>query len=650
MTSNPIFESINLASTIHEPQLPRPPSSRSSRSSTSSISDASDEELDPTEFLSTESPQLLKQSIEPQKTSSSSLSNSIDTITESLDLLSDLSSHPTDSPLQHLQEVYQTLQRDLLHNLSLHKQALNRGSNSLNQIREVISQNLHQISENQYSLNELYQREASFNKSMVKKFVKWDTKRDKLLKKVQTIKSSSNDHGIKLLKLLDEADNLDSEIVKLESKLNSLKAKRKILLDEINDTSSVLESRSSAFVKSFKELDSVGETAIFDILRQNSLLDEKSRILVKRVPVDVTFQNQYKKFKDAESLMESHIPDNKSGNSEANPGTLAAGAGQTRNAVAAQHNPDSIGAQPYNPDSMGTQPYNPDSMGTQPYDPGAMGTQPYNPDPTTPHHPSAADSPYHDGFNKGHRQSEKLKQQLQYIFNTYVKPLLEQNERRHTPIRVDDRDNTITSKIDLVPILAFLEHKVDAYTQLSKETGQISTVYHQYGSCWNDICSSLKRNENELQASIFGDKLTIDSTISTLLSNSIEILLKSTSYASTISKDPMSPIMGLILNEATALLSALELVPSVRPESVTIYRDKFKQKGVDQHQMQPESTPSAPGPISDPISGSISASDFLYNVSSNAIEHKIIDKVESVPPLKGKTSGRNLNGKQLKGE
>ncbi|EGV59967.1 hypothetical protein CANTEDRAFT_136475 [Yamadazyma tenuis ATCC 10573] len=657
-----LFESINLASTINDTNMHRTPLRMPpDLESVSGTSD--DEELDPTEFLSSDSPELLKQphnqknvidpipetsggeqlsGLSPQSSSSEPVLT--DTIHKSMSMLDSviqdslvdsLSIHlPThngqydsdsESPIQHLQQNFDRLQGELRSNIVLHKSALEKGSDSLNRLRDTIADNLHSLSEIQYSLNELYQRESARNKELCNRFIKWDEKRRKLLAKIQYIKSDKNSFGIKLSGLLDESTSLDSEIMEYEAKLLSLKAKRKILQTEIEDTSSVLESRTSLFVKAFKELDRNGEVAVLAALRQNGLTDEKANVLLKKIAVDVTFVKHYEK------KLEQSVRVNRS--SPSKPSSEKA-------TTIIQDKPNRIEVQAYEPPTS--------QMGMQAYDPGV---QEYEP----PAHPPIqrpytanrnSSDPYDKGFSRGFEQSEKFKSQLQHIYEQYIKPLLEQRDREkgYRSLKVDDNENTVTSKIDLVPILEFLEHKVDAYSELSNKTGKLSTIYHQYSSCWKDVCSSIRKRENDLQASIFGQREDVESAISSILKSTLDDLLLSAEYSSNISSDPESPLKRLILHEVNALLSALSIVPSVQESQVKDFKERFESKGISKTRRKD------PPSYTQNLTQSISESDYLYNVSRNAIEHKVIDKTKTHKVLSKKQSNKSLNGKSFKGE
>lgn len=599
-----IFESINLSSTIRE--APPLSAAHTRLESVASLSD--DEDLDPAEFISTESPELL--TTEPLK------NDQIDTTELESDsqLLDDFQKifpssmlKTNDSPIQHLQNEYHQLQSELNHNIQLLHQALENGSSNLNKIRDLIATNYYKLSENQYSLNELYRKESVHNQQVHQRLKKWDDRRTQILKKIKIIKSDDNVYGTKLSGLLDESTILNNDIAEMEAKLSNLKSKKQLLQNEIDEASSVLESQTSKFVNAFKELDKNGEEFVSDILRQNGLTEIQSKVLLKSIPVDVTFENQYKqKLKESILVEQAH----------------RLGFDSKTTTIIEESEQDK------SPSKLTKPTINP-----QPINSNTMGTQAYEPPPDFFSQPETKNSdPYDKGFSQGQAQSERFKAQLQQIYENYIKPFLEQ-QRKGFVLTVDDNENTVSSKVDLNPIAAYLEHKVDAYLELSKQASKMSAVYHQYNSHWKDLCATVTGKEKELEASISNLNLT-DATITSILSSILDDLLEYIDIINSVDANGDQSLKQLILYEVTALLEALKMIPSTSKSLSKEFKAKFKSKGL----FSKGNIPLTQNQSHEDTSGL----EYTYNVSKNAIEHRIIEPVvaESRSPKKKSSNAK----------
>lgn len=670
-----LFESISLSSTM----------GGGTRPGTSDIvSTSEDEELDPTDFLSSQSPELLRQEDrdhinglgpveeEPPEMGQlgPSLSNSgpgpaqsvpdpdllyqskdhkasspesilTDTMHQSLtpelgdmgdtlgveSVLNNLNfseiAYPhektdTESPLQHLQQTYNMLFQELQNNVKLHKQALESGNDNLARIRVRLVDNFHNLSENQYSLHELYERESNYNLAMCERFKKWDQKRSRILDKIKAIKSPKNSYGTKLMSLLDDNAVIDQEIDQLEARLVMLKAKKKLLYTEIDDTSSVLESKTSKYVKAFKELDQNGHAAILETLRQNGLSSEGAMSLVRTTPVDVTFYQHFQ-------------------------GTRGSGTSTPKTSVPTVSAPKAPVSTPKAPVTTPTAPdvgkVSNGNMGMQAYEVPQTYTEPT----PTPNNGNESDA-YHKGFSTGYQQSGKFKQQLQQIFNSYIKPLLEQKEaeRKVSSPNIDDDGNTITEKVDLMPIIDFLQHKVVAYSELSKNSGVMSTVYYKSSGAWRDICYSIESKEKELEYTILDRNKDSDTAIGNILTGILDNLVQFFQDSTKIQPSQNNILSILIHQEADGLIKALSMIPAPFSERKHQYINQFSLKS-------PESKPTKEQSYSQVVE-SESQSSYLYNVNSNAIEHKIIPHKPEEKSKQASTLASTSTSKQVKGE
>lgn len=606
-----MFESISLSSTISKAEARVSNINTNGITSRDPIND--DEELDPTEFLSPGSPGALRvdnsegidNSVKSIDNSVESVDNSVEsddnndfddihddddpfesTIKESITLSSSFgqSRRPDDSPLQFLQQQHNQLLSSLQTAIQSHNRALNKGSSKLNHIRNHISRLFGQISENQYALNELYIKEAGYNETMLAKFKAWDGKRNKILNKIKLVKSDGNNYGVKLTSLLDESSAIDEEIDELEIRLRSLKAKKLTLNSEIQHTSSVLESRTSKYVKSFQELDKNGELAIVNHLRLNGLSDEKVNTLVHKTKVNVSFGDNYKQRSRSKSLEKT-----------------------SKDPKSSVKDPKSSDKSP------------PPSMGMQAYEiPAEVPAE-----TPTPH------SPYDKGYYKGHRQSEKVKQTITRMIDHYMNP------SPHAPplaVKVDDETNTITQKIDLDPILTFLVHQVDAYKEMIRRTGEETTQFHNYFTIWKDICTLLMSQEQDLLTSLSQSKDPEDF----ILNNILGVLNNIYTIVNNQTTNGNTPLIQVINNEIKALLTGLSMLRTDHNDKIQPLETKFHSIGLLQE------------PNTDTITSkpnySFSNADYLYNISANAIEHKMIPQVEQLSPAVKLSSSKLFKG------
>lgn len=664
-TRRSLFESISLSSTVGHAKPQMKPISADIES-TPGTSD--EEDLDPTEFLSSQSPELLKDPSDtkepqtPQQPSdqiSTQISNKssdesiltetmnqsispelfdskFDSVLDTNDLNTFNAGEKMDSgfPLHHLQENYHILSNDLQNHIKLHRQAVESGNDNLSKIRSKIINCLHNLSENQYSLHEIYERESNYNLAMCRRFKKWDEKRSRILAKVKSIKSTDNRYGVKLLTLLDDNAALDQKIDELENKLIVLKAKKKLLHNEIEDTSSVLESRSSKYVNAFQKLDRNGHVAILETLKQNGLSAEAANSLIHTTPVDVTFVNHYNRNREMENRgsdpfepIKEQPPSMDIKKSDSAPeGSIKVP--ENDNNESSSHPKDGNGI-----------------MGIQAYEI----PQNYAEEETLIHHNQQGESDaYSKGFNTGFKQSEKVKQQLQKLFESYIKPLLEQKESaaaERQAINVDDDENTITTKLDLDPIITFLQHKVVAYSELSAKSGTMSTVYHKCSESWKDICFTIEQKEKQLEFTLLDRAEDADRSIGTILTETLDYLSSSFDFAKTLKESSRNILLLLIKQEADGLIKALSIMPNSFEDKRGYYLDRFSIEKLNSDTLN-QSENVVDDQNSSLYIDSGSHSSYLYNVNSNAIENRIINN----QIRKNKKIDKGLSNKQVKGE
>ncbi|KAK6461482.1 hypothetical protein DFJ63DRAFT_184844 [Scheffersomyces coipomensis] len=448
----------------------------------------------------------------------------------------DIPKNDDETPLEFLTSKNGFLLKEMHKNIQIHESYLGSGDENLNKLRSMIFQNFEQLSLNYYSLNEIYAKDISYTESLTSSFQKWDKNRSKILSRIQNIKSDKNKHGAKLSGLLDESNSIDVEIGKLEKQLQSLRQKKVLINQEIQDTSSVLESKTSKYVEMFKALEVQGREAVLLLLQSNGIPMKEVDSVIKSSPVKVTFLDNYN----------------------------------------AKHQiiPDEPVIKPEPPNSA-------ESMGMQPF---IIPEEPKKVVDTQAelnhgHGPTA----YEKGFAKGAQSSNKLKSQLQYILKLLLKSIPESNSVSNSPNGsriesvavpnkpvVDDASNTITEKLDLEPVFKLLEHKVEALGDLMLQTSTNAAMFHKYGTVWKDVTNILKAQEHNLLFQISNSipgADNLNSNIADTLTrtmNEIRMIIVSLNDSKDILSfhKKNSPLIKVLDNELMSILQALQVVPT----------------------------------------------------------------------------------------
>lgn len=506
------FESINLASTVALPSIKnRKQSSRSIPQHSIPESTSEDDEPVPQEFLFTERPEIdhddrkspvhtLDNDLTPHLLNSEFFLNPSKILDSQVlpetfipngsmfnsnfepshDFSIAFKPEDQDSPLEYLQSKNTTLYKEIRKNIRNHRVLLEQGSEKLNKVRSMISQDFDQLSENFYSLNEIYSRDAAVTENLLKSFEIWDKKRDKLLNKIKVIKSMDNKHGHKLGQLIEQSSNVDAEITDLEKRLASAKERKRLLSLEIDKTSSVLESRTSKYVESFKRLEKEGQNAVADFFRLNGMPEKDLGSVIKKQPVNVKFsRNQQEKAVTNNIILEK--------------APVAQKTAEQKPAVAAK--PAEV--TPVRAESMGMQPF------IIPDDPPP--TKPTD-DNTSLNHDKGPTA-FEKGFAKGSQKSLDVKSKLVYLLKLIKESSNSEKDRYQrlealTAVKVDDADNTIESKMDVDPIVTLLVHKIEALEDLVLETSRKSTEFHEYSLRWKDLIEYVKNEEYKLSTQI----------------------------------------------------------------------------------------------------------------------------------------------------
>lgn len=529
------FESINLASTAftHRPHLPN------------QLPESSDDGLDPEDFLTTNnyhnvstdkdgtiSPvnismhnisgtatPLLGGSLAgmhlPNGSMSESLVGSVDP--ESFDL--DVQAiHDSKVPLDFLVSAQHTLKTNLRNHISSHKEFLHNGDDC-SEIRLLLANDLQKLSDNFFQLNELYSTRLSSTQHVLANFRSWDNRRSKVLRKIRSIKSQNNSYGTKLAALLDKRTEIDLEVQALEIRLSELKANRLLVDKEIDEASSVLESKSAKYVNIFRDLERQGYTAISSFLHQDGMPELDLSILLQKKPVEAGF-TYTEKPRPHEPAQASKSPE------------------------------------PSNPTPIH------DTMGIQPIElppPDVTGVESSRNE--TP------DSPYSRGYEKGLRQLESVKKGVAYI----VKAVYADNQRNshHSPsVDVDDTSNTIVEKIDFAPIAEVLGLKIEALQDLSVKASKSSISLHEQADHWSSISLALGSKESQLLSLLsLGPLLPKD--IENLLVACLNTVLAAVEVSKSRKHD--AKYLNIILHhEKQALLNALSQI-----STTNTYKDEL---------------------------------------------------------------------------
>lgn len=362
-----------------------------------------------------------------------------------------------ETPLEYLQTKNESLMREMKRSIRKHKATMETGEDS-SHLRLVISHCFNQLSENCLFLNEVYGKEHEFAENLLDNFEKWDKKRSKVLRRIQSIKSENNKYGTKLASLLGKRGDIDAEIESLEARIQSLKNSRIAISFEIKETSSVLESKSAKYVNIFRDLERKGRDAIADYLYFSGMPEHNMELLLKSEPVEAGFA--YTSMYDD---------------------------GKNRSA-AKELSPNGTPSGP---------PMSASKMGMQALEvpPEALEVPPLK-----------AESAYEKGYAKGSEQFGMVKQKLNLLVQTLVthkgaKP-------RPSPSGVDDALNTITEKIDLVPIVELLSYKMEALEDLMVKTSKMSAAFHDDSLKWKDTMVFIESQENSLYKSLLESQAT----------------------------------------------------------------------------------------------------------------------------------------------
>lgn len=179
-------------------------------------------------------------------------------------------SHYSQDPLSFLMSQEKLIQSQLQRNIKSHTEVSKKGLSSKS-IRLNIENCLKSLASVYQSIGELYMREKKRKSIILNSFERWEKNKKYLTNKVQDIRSDNNEEGYRLKQLLNEAGTVDEEIEQLEKRLNQLKEKKKVLKNEIAQSQSVIESRTSSYLESLREVEKVERDAIIKLSQERSI-------------------------------------------------------------------------------------------------------------------------------------------------------------------------------------------------------------------------------------------------------------------------------------------------------------------------------------------------------------------------------------------
>lgn len=433
------------------------------------------------------------------------------------------------SPVEFLNGVNQELEQGLESTLLEHEISLNKGDQKLNKLRGAISGAFKQLSENNFALCELHYKDLKHFESVLRKFQRWSDKRERLLSDIVSVKSDNSEHGHKLGELLDQSKGIDLQIDDLENKLRYLRQKKTVLNSEIQKTSSVLESKTSKSADVFRSLEKKGHDLILNFCELQKLTEEDTMTLIQSTPVNVSFWNSYERShsKGAHNL------------TSRNPRIF-----------------DDIGGW------LDLKERNILSSGPVPRKDSDLA------EPASTEFLRHLDSnAYKEGLRLGAYLLNKLNEGINMLMSSF-KNGQNDNKSTSTNSHVDDIHNTIKLKIDLIPIIAYINERINESKTSIRQASVAAEFYHHASIVWGDFVVFLKQTEDQVRRYLEDSTKSVDHSDkvrATLLSSLRQLKQKS---QSSISKTPnlnKQFLIKAIKGESDAIATA---VKTIAPDSI----------------------------------------------------------------------------------
>ncbi|KAI5968389.1 hypothetical protein CANMA_002380 [Candida margitis] len=400
------------------------------------------------------------------------------------ELLPPSNSQNFDEPIQHLSGRIKALEGKLIEHSQVYSTLLREGDSNVAEMRSVILQIFHQLSECYFSLNELYSKDMSYTKSVNTYFDAWNLKHDRVLSKIKREKSERSTHGAKLSRLLNESTALDDDIDELQQRVAVLQKKKLVLNKEIEDTTSVLESKTATYGENLRYLEQNGREILQDYLHYNGLPESDFTTLLKEQTIDLSFSMPKRSTFDVATNFEhphSNMP------------RLQPNANTTP--ISSVGNGGSIGMKPYEPPLVPSSPTLPSQKPLPLHDESLMNHG---------HGPTA----FEKGYAIGAQNSKLLKSQVQSFLHNVVSHVPKKSEVS----QLKHLNRTVTTTLDVEPITTFLRLRVDALSDLVISTSKKAAYYHDCDKQWSQIQRIISLQEEQLERILKESKADEDIT------------------------------------------------------------------------------------------------------------------------------------------
>lgn len=184
-----------------------------------------------------------------------------------------------DNPLYYLAQEEMLLNQQLASLASRHRTLSQNGMSSTGSVRASIENCLRKLELVYQSKYEIYSREINDKLGLLGHLNQLEEDKKSLRDKIELV-YSKNSESVRLRQLEAKEAELTSEINSLEHRLQQLKQSRTVLQNEITQSKSILESRTSSLIESIDEINSLEQ----NIIEENHIYkDAKDMSLVLEI-------------------------------------------------------------------------------------------------------------------------------------------------------------------------------------------------------------------------------------------------------------------------------------------------------------------------------------------------------------------------------
>lgn len=166
-----------------------------------------------------------------------------------------------DNPLYYLAQEEMLLNQQLASLASRHRALSQNGMSSTGSVRASIESCFRKLELLYQSKYEIYSREATDKLGLLGHLNQLEEDKKSLRDKIELV-YSKNSESVRLKQLEAKEAELTSEINALEHRLQQLKESRTVLQNEITQSKSILESRTSSLIESIDEINSLEQNII----------------------------------------------------------------------------------------------------------------------------------------------------------------------------------------------------------------------------------------------------------------------------------------------------------------------------------------------------------------------------------------------------